>query len=127
MSVTYTATLSVREETVYFLAALRTHDEILPLLAKIRHELRTLADLGYEGEQDTITVAFKKPKDGELTEIQQQFNTTHNGLRAVAERENSLLKTTFKALRNVSICPWKIGDIVAAALAILHFEHDRTT
>ncbi|HEX9337793.1 MAG TPA: IS5/IS1182 family transposase, partial [Pseudonocardiaceae bacterium] len=34
---------------------------------------------------------------------------------------------TFKALRNVSICPWRIGAIVAAALVILHVEHDRTT
>ena len=25
------------------------------------------------------------------------------------ERGNSLLKVTFKALRNVSLCPWKIG------------------
>jgi hypothetical protein len=34
---------------------------------------------------------------------------------------------TFKALRNVSLCPWRIGDIVAAALVLLHFEHGRTT
>jgi hypothetical protein len=35
--------------------------------------------------------------------------------------------TAFKALRNISLCPWKIGTIVAAALVILHIEHDRTT
>jgi hypothetical protein len=120
-------TSGVRPGREHDTTALRTHQEILPLLAKIRDDLRTLADLGYEGEQDTITVAFKKPKDGELTDIQQQFNKAHNGLRAVGERGNSLLKTTFKALRNVSLCPWKIGDIVAAALVILHFDHGRTT
>ena len=38
-----------------------------------------------------------------------------------------MLKTTFKALRNVSLCPWTIGRITAAALVILHTEHDRTT
>jgi hypothetical protein len=38
-----------------------------------------------------------------------------------------LLKTTFEALRNISLRPWKIGIIVAAALVILHIEHDRTT
>jgi hypothetical protein len=38
-----------------------------------------------------------------------------------------VLKTTFKALRNVSLCPWKIGDIVAAALVLLHIDHGRTT
>ncbi len=51
----------------------------------------------------------------------------HCGLRAVGERGNNLLKMTFKALRNISLCPWKIGDIVAAALVILHIEHGRTT
>lgn len=107
--------------------ALRTHAEILPLLIKIREDLRTLADLGYEGESDTVTVAFKTPKGGELTDVEQQFNKAHNGLRAIGERGNSLLKMTFKALRNVSLCPWKIGDIVRAALVILHFEHGRTT
>jgi hypothetical protein len=39
---------------------------------------------------------------------------------------NSLLKITFEALRNVSLCPWKIGKIAAAALVLLHIDHDRT-
>lgn len=60
---------------------------------------------GYEGETDTITVAFKKPKGGQLTDVQQTHNKAHNGIRAIGERGNSLLKTTFKALRNVSLCP----------------------
>jgi hypothetical protein len=88
---------------------------------------RVLGDLGYEGEADTITIAFKKPKGGELADIQKTYNKVHNGTRAIGERGNSLLKTTFKALRNVSLCPWKIGDIAAAALVLLHFEHGRTT
>lgn len=75
----------------------------------------------------TITVAFKKPKGGELTDDQKTYNKAHNAKRAIGERGNSLLKTTFKALRNISLCPWKIGTIVAAALAILHTDHNRTT
>ena len=47
--------------------------------------------------------------------------------RALAERGNSLLKTTFKALRRVTLCPWRIGAITAAALVLLHQQHDRTT
>jgi hypothetical protein len=43
----------------------------------------------------------------------------------IAERANSLLKTTFKALRRVSLRPWRIGAIAKAALALLHLEHDR--
>src|SRR4051794_39289527 len=43
--------------------ALREHREILPLLtAWTDDDLRVLGDLGYEGEQATITIAFKKPK-----------------------------------------------------------------
>ncbi|GIJ12277.1 hypothetical protein Van01_54910 [Micromonospora andamanensis] len=106
---------------------LRTHPGLLDALAVIRDDIRTLADLGYEGEADTIVVAFKKPRNKKLGGIQQQFNRAHNRLRAVGERGNSLLKTTFKALRNISLCPWKIGDIVAAALVILHIDQQRTT
>jgi hypothetical protein len=51
----------------------------------------------------------------------------HSATRALAERGNSLLKTTFKALRRVSLCPWRIGAITVAALVLLHTEHDRTT
>src|SRR5262249_54807564 len=60
--------------------AVRTHTEILPTLAEAAADLRTLGDLGYEGESDTITVAFKKPKGGRLTLVQQQLNEAHNGI-----------------------------------------------
>ena len=120
-------TSPVRPGREHDATAVRTHDEILPLLARIADDLRTLGDLGYEGESDTVTVAFKKPKDGDLTDIEQQSNRAHNGVRAIGERGNSLLKMTFKALRNVSLCPWRIGDIVAAALVLLHIDHRRTT
>ena len=72
-------------------------------------------------------MAFKKPKDSTLTHRQQQFNKAHNGIRAIGERGNALLKMTFRALRNVSLDPWRIGRIVAAALVLLHFDHARTT
>lgn len=86
-----------------------------------------LGDLGYEGEAATITVAFKKPMNRTCTDVQQQFNRAHNAIRAIGECGNSLLKTTFRALHNVSLWPWSIGPITAAALVILHVEHGRTT
>lgn len=101
--------------------------EVLPALVRAADDLRALGDLGYEGEADTITVAFKKPRDGRLTLHQQLLNQAHNRVRAMAERGNALLKGTFKALRNISLCPWRIGAIVAAALVLLHINHDRTT
>ncbi len=106
---------------------MRTYTEILPTLAQAAGDLRSLGDLGYEGEADTITVAFRKPKDSTLNALQQQFNKAHNGVRTIGERGNALLKMTFKALRNVSVDPWRIGKIVAAALVLLHFDHARTT
>ena len=102
-------------------------DEILPCLTAAGADLRALGDLGYEGLAGTVTVAFKRPKNGGLLLVQQQFNKAHNSLRAIGERGNALLKMTFRALRNISLNPWRIGKIVAAALVILHTEHDRTT
>jgi hypothetical protein len=120
-------TSDVRPGREHDTTAMRAHDEILPAFAEISDDLRTLGDLGYEGEAETITVAFKKPKNAELTDIQKMFNKAHNGIRAVGERGNALLKMTFRALRNVSVDPWRIGKIVAAALVLLHTEHSRTT
>lgn len=120
-------TSDVRPGREHDTTAARTHPEILPAFAEISDDLWTLGDLGYEGEAGTITVAFKKPKNAELTDTQQRANNAHNGIRAVGERGNALLKMTFRALRNVSLNPWRIGKIVAAALVLLHTEHGRTT
>ena len=121
-------TSDVRPGREHDTTALREHTQILPLLTTWTAEhLRVLGDLGYEGEADTITIAFKKPQGGELSDIQKTYNKLHNGIRAIGERGNSLLKMTFKALRNVSLCPQTIGRIVAAALVLLHVDHGRTT
>lgn len=120
-------TSDVRPGREHDTTAVRTHAEILPALTAAGADLRTLGDLGYEGESGTVTVAFKKPKNGRPTLVQQQLNKAHHSLRAIGERGNSLLKMTFKAPRNVSLNPWRIGKIVAAALAIIHINYDRTT
>jgi len=64
-----------------------------------------LADLGYEGEADLLRIPIKKPVHGELTADQQAYNAIHGALRCLGERANSLLKTTFKALRRYRGCP----------------------
>lgn len=48
---------------------------------------------------------IRKPKAGTLTDEQEERNKAHNGKRAVSERGNALLKSTFKVLRNVSMRP----------------------
>jgi hypothetical protein len=86
-----------------------------------------LADLGYEGEADLLRIPIKKTKGAVLTADQQAYNAVHGALRCLGERANSLLRTTFKVLRRYRGCPWRIGDVVAAALVLLHVEHGRTT
>ncbi len=90
-------------------------------------EHAALGDLGYEGERGSLTVPIKTPAERRLTADERTVNLLHAATRAPAERGNSLLKTSFKALRRVSLCPWRIGAITAAALVLLHHMHDRTT
>jgi len=90
-------------------------------------EHAVLADLGYEGENARLTCPIKNGRGTVLTAEQSTINTLHSATRALAERGNSLLKTTFKSLRRVTLCPWRIGAITAAALVLLHHKHDRTT
>jgi hypothetical protein len=108
--------------------AARADPDLLTLIAAwVSDGQRGLADLGYEGERDIFTIPFKKPKGGELTTDQQAYNAVHGALRCLGERANSLLKTTYKALRRHRGCPWRLGAIVAAALVLLHHENHRTT
>ena len=121
-------TSPVRPGREHDTTALRTHAQALPLLAEWTDDTHAaLADLGYEGERTALTTPIKHTAGRRLTDDQRTVNLLHAATRAPAERGNSLLKTTFKALRRVSLCPWRIGAITAAALVILHHEHDRTT
>lgn len=102
------------------------HHLVIDALADVRDDLPALADLGYEGAEDTVRIPIKKPIIGTLTDDQKTFNKLQRGLRAIGERANALLIMRFKALRRVSLCPWRIGAIAAAALVLLHHESSRT-
>jgi hypothetical protein len=100
---------------------------LIPALEQASAEgMPTLTDLGYEGlAGPALRMPRKKikgvePKDGDI-----QYNLLVRGVHSRSERANSLLKTTFKALRRVSVCPWRIGAIAKAALVLLHLEHGR--
>jgi hypothetical protein len=121
-------TSDVRPGREHDTTALRTHAEALPLLAEWTDDTHAvLGDLGYEGARAALTTPIKTPAGRRLTADERCVNLLHAATRAPAERGNSLLKTTFKALRRVSLCPWRIGAITAAALVLLHHMHDRTT
>jgi hypothetical protein len=121
-------TSDVRHGREHDTTCLRTHAEMLPALKEwTGDDLPALADLGYEGEATTMTVPIKRTAGVDLDDTQRQYNLLHAYARARAEQANAVLKTTFKALRHVSLAPQRIGVIVAAALVILHIEHNRTT
>jgi hypothetical protein len=102
-------------------------DGLLAMLEQAATEqgMLTLTDLGYENLSPALRHPVKKPKGGELTIEQKTYNQVIRGVHGIAERANSLLKTTFKALRRVSLDPWRIGAIVKAAHVLLRLEHDR--
>jgi hypothetical protein len=121
-------TSGVRPGREHDTTALRGHAEALPLLTEWTDGTHAvLADLGYEGERAALTIPVKHTAGRRLSTDQRTVNLLHAATRAPAERGNSLLKTTFKALRRISLCPWRIGAITAAALVLLHHQHDRTT
>jgi len=90
--------------------ALRAHAEALPLLAEWTDGAHAvLADLGHERETRGADHAIKKTSDAPPTDDQRTVNLLHAATRALAERGSSLLGTTVKALRRVSLSPWRMG------------------
>jgi DDE superfamily endonuclease len=81
--------------------------------------LPTLTDKGYTGAGIGIQIPHKGQP---LCPDNQAHNTLINALRAPAERANSLLKNTWRALRRISLDPWRIGAITAAALVLLQLQ-----
>lgn len=89
------------------------------LYAAAAQGLPTLADKGYTGTGIGIHVPLK---GANLAPQNQARNLLLNSLRAPAERANALLKATFKLLRRITVCPYKIGVIVQAALVLLTIQ-----
>ncbi len=89
------------------------------------NNILTLVGLGYVGISKAFRSPVKKRGLRRLNLKELIYNRLFRAIRGIGERANSLLKTTFKALRHVSLDPWRIGDISRAALAILHIEHNK--
>jgi hypothetical protein len=77
--------------------------------------LPTPTDQGYPGAGIGIQVPIKGDKPATANQTR---NAIINTLRAPAERANALLKSTWRALRRVTLDPWRIGAITAAALVL---------
>ena len=81
--------------------------------------LATLADKGYDGAGIGIHTPAKGAHLAPSTATRNRLLTR---LRAEGERGIALLKTRWKALRRIRLCPQRIGAVVAAALVLTTAE-----
>lgn len=108
----------VEPGSVHDITAARAH--VLPALyPAATRGLPTLTDKGYIGAGVGIIVPIKGHNLGRGNRAR---NRLISELRAPAERANALLKRTWKALERITLCPWRIGAITAAALVLLHLQ-----
>ncbi len=108
----------------------RTHD----LTAARRHALPTLypaavralpvlADKGYTGAGAGIRVPVRRPGAGQILDLATRgWNSYINAERAFVEHGIAHLKVHWRALTQVTLCPWRISAIVATALVLSIWE-----
>jgi hypothetical protein len=106
----------VQPGSIHDITAARTHGVLGAPYPAGAAGMPTLADKGYTGAGIGIHVPTK---GASLVPDNQARNLLLNASRASAERANALLKSTWRALRRVTVCPHRIGTIVAAALVLL--------
>lgn len=108
----------VEPGSTHDITAARAH--VLPALYPAAAAgLPTLTDKGYTGAGIGIQVPLKGDN---LSTDNRARNAIINALRAPAERANALLKGTWRALRRITLDPWRIGAITTAALVLLHLQ-----
>lgn len=87
-------------------------------------DLPALADSGYESTGHGIKTPVKQPTDGKPLAVDNRaYNRLLRGLRWQGERGFAILIGRWKTLRHTTASPRRIGDIVAAALHLTHFEY----
>ncbi len=80
--------------------------------------LPVLADKGYTGAGLGVHTPVKRPPGGAVLHTDNRaYNQLLTALRAPTERAHALLGR-WRALERVTICPWRITAIVAAALVL---------
>jgi hypothetical protein len=87
-------------------------------------DLPTLGDAGYDGAGHGIKTPTRQPADGARLAVgNRSVNRLLRGLRWQGERGFAILVGRWKTLRHSTISPRRIGDVVAAALYLTHFEY----
>lgn len=106
------------------LASARHHGITGALTAAAAHGLKTLADKAYHAAGTGILTPVKKTTgQPPLTLDQHAYNLLHTRLRCLGERAAALLKTRWRTLQRITLCPQRIGHITQAALVLTHHEH----
>ncbi len=87
-------------------------------------DLPALADSGNESTGQGIETPVKQPTDGKPLAVDNRaYNRLLRDLRWQGERGFAILVGRWKVLRHTTISPRRIGDIVAAAVHLTHFEY----
>jgi DDE superfamily endonuclease len=101
---------------------------VLPAVYPYAQAIPILADPGYQGAGHGVHTPFKQPTDGQVLHITNRtYNALQRALRCLGERGFALLTERWTALKHTTLSPSRIGDLVAAALVLVHFEHGRIT
>jgi hypothetical protein len=102
--------------------AARRH--VFPAAYPAARTIPILADPGYQGAGQGIHTPFKQPDDGnQLAVDNRTYNALQRALRCLGERGFALLTERWTALQHTTLSPSRIGDLVRAALVLIHFEH----
>jgi hypothetical protein len=105
------------------LSAARDLDIVGALTAAAAEGLKTLADKAYHSAGIGILTPFKKTAgQPPLGPRQRVYNLLQSRARALGERAMALLKTRWRTLHHITLCPHHIGTIVQAALVLTHHE-----
>lgn len=119
-------TSTVEPGGVVDIQAAREH--VLPSAYPAARQMPILADPGYTGAGHGVHIPFKQPADGNILHINNRtYNALQRALRSLGERGFALLTERWTTLKHITLSPGRIGDLVAAALVLVHFEHGRLT
>jgi hypothetical protein len=106
------------------LGAARELDIIGALTAAAGRGLKTLADKAYHSAGTGILTPFKKTAgQPPLASDNLAYNLLHTRLRCLGERAMAMLKTRWRILARITVCPRRIGAITQASLTLTHHEH----
>lgn len=117
-------TSDVEPGGVVDIQAARQH--VLPAAYPAARTMPILADPGYQGAGHGIHTPFKQPTNGNVLCVDNRtYNALLRALRCLGERGFALLTQRWKTLQQTTLSPSRLGDIVRAALVLVHFEHGR--